>query len=382
MTSVESIDLLTLACELIRRKSVTPDDAGCQSLMIDHLKPLGFAIEHLPFAEVENFWARRGTADPLVVFAGHTDVVPTGPLEEWSSPPFEPEIRGPNLYGRGAADMKSSLAAMMVAVSRFLQTQQSHNGSIGFLVTSDEEGNAKNGTAKVVEHLSRSGTNIHYCIVGEPSSHLRIGDVIRVGRRGSLNARLTVSGIQGHVAYPNDALNPIHHTLCALDALTRHIWDEGNDVFPPTSLQISNIHAGTSATNVIPGKLEVDFNIRFNTEQTIDGLTSAVEKILAGIGIPYNIDWVVSGEPFETKGTHFPEVVMAAVQDVTGEKVEMSTSGGTSDGRFIAPTGAEVVELGPVNASIHKIDEYIATDDLEPLAQMYERILYRLLVRN
>lgn len=382
MTSAESIDLLELTCELIRRKSITPNDGGCQSVMIEHLEPLGFEIKRLPFGDVENFWARRGTDNPLFVFAGHTDVVPTGSLEEWSSPPFEPEIRGSNLYGRGAADMKSSLAAMVVAVSRFLTTEQNHKGSIGFLVTSDEEGPAKNGTIKVVEHLSRIGTDIDYCLVGEPSSHQRIGDTIRIGRRGSLNAKLTVSGVQGHVAYPDDALNPIHHTFCALDALTNHIWDEGNDVFPPTSLQISNIHAGTGATNVIPGKLEVDFNIRFNTEQTVDSLTSTVERILAEAGLPYKIDWALSGKPFTIKNNHFPEIVMASVEDVTGGKAEMSTSGGTSDGRFIAPTGAEVVELGPVNASIHKIDEHISTADLEPLAQMYERILYRLLTHK
>ena len=374
-------DALALTQELIRRASVTPDDGGCQELMIRHLAPLGFHVERLPFGDVTNFWARRGTAGPLLAFAGHTDVVPPGPLEAWTSPPFEPQLRNGLLYGRGAADMKSSLAAMLVATRRFLSAHPDHAGSIAFLVTSDEEADAVNGTVKVVEHLRARGTNIDWCVVGEPSSRERTGDVIRVGRRGSLNGRLTVHGVQGHVAYPDAASNAIHSALGALDALARRTWDNGNASFPPTGFQISNIAAGTGAANVIPGTLTVLFNFRFNTEQTAGALRAEVERTLRDAGVRFEIAWHLSGAPFLTPSGSLTRAVRDAVRDVAGHDPERSTGGGTSDGRFIAPTGAEVVELGPVNASIHKVDEHVAVADIDVLADMYQGVLQNLLVR-
>lgn len=373
---------LALTRELIRRASVTPDDGGCQELMIRHLAPLGFQVERLPFGDVTNFWARRGADGPLLAFAGHTDVVPPGPLEAWTSPPFEPHLRNGLLYGRGAADMKSSLAAMLVATHRFVSDHPDHRGSIAFLVTSDEEADAVNGTVKVVEHLRARGTTIDWCVVGEPSSRARIGDVIRVGRRGSLNGRLTVHGVQGHVAYPDAASNAIHSALGALDALARRTWDAGNASFPPTGFQISNIAAGTGASNVIPGTLTVLFNFRFNTEQTAETLRAEVERTLREAGVRFEIAWQLSGAPFLTNPGSLTRAVRDAVRDVGGRDPEQSTGGGTSDGRFIAPTGAEVVELGPVNASIHKVDEHVAVADVDLLADMYQRVLQNLLLRG
>ena len=372
---------LALTRELIRRASVTPDDGGCQELMIEHLAPLGFQVERLPFGDVTNLWARRGTEGPLLAFAGHTDVVPPGPLEAWTSPPFEPRLRNGLLYGRGAADMKSSLAAMLVATRRFLSAHPDHAGSIAFLVTSDEEADAVNGTVKVVEHLRARGTAIDWCVVGEPSSRERVGDVIRVGRRGSLNGRLTVRGVQGHVAYPDAASNAIHSALGALDALARRTWDAGNASFPPTGFQISNIAAGTGAQNVIPGSLTALFNFRFNTEQTAEALRAEVERTLREAGVRFEIAWHLSGAPFLTDPGPLTRAVRDAIRDVTGHDPEHSTGGGTSDGRFIAPTGAEVVELGPVNASIHKVDEHVAVADIDLLADMYQRVPQNLLLR-
>lgn len=373
-------EVLSLAEALVRRPSVTPQDAGCQTLIAETLAPLGFVAEPMPFGDVSNLWARRGTAAPLFVFAGHTDVVPTGPAEAWSSPPFEPEVRGGALFGRGAADMKSSLAAMLVAVRRFVARHPNHGGSLAFLITSDEEGVAVDGTARVVAALDRRGERIDFCVVGEPSSTERLGDVVRVGRRGSLNGTLSVQGVQGHVAYPDQALNPVHAALGVLDALARRRWDAGNDFFPPTGFQISNVAAGTGAHNVIPNTMTVQFNFRFNTEQTVAGLKDQVESALAeGVDARCELTWSVSGLPFLTQPGRLTEAVAAAVREVAGHAPEQSTGGGTSDGRFIAPSGAEVVEVGPVNASIHKIDECVAVADLAPLTHIYEGILRRLL---
>ena len=373
-------EVLGLAEALVRRPSVTPQDAGCQTLIAETLVPLGFVAEPMPFGDVSNLWARRGTAAPLFVFAGHTDVVPTGPVEAWSSPPFEPEVRGGALFGRGAADMKSSLAAMLVAVRRFVARHPNHGGSLAFLITSDEEGVAVDGTARVVAALDRRGERIDFCVVGEPSSTEHLGDVVRVGRRGSLNGTLSVQGVQGHVAYPDQALNPVHAALGVLDALARRRWDAGNDFFPPTGFQISNVAAGTGAHNVIPNAMTVQFNFRFNTEQTVAGLKAQVESALAeGVDARCELTWSVSGLPFLTQPGRLTEAVAAAVREVAGHAPEQSTGGGTSDGRFIAPSGAEVVEVGPVNASIHKIDECVAVADLAPLTHIYEGILRRLL---
>ena len=382
MSTTEALtqEVLRLAEALVRRPSVTPQDAGCQGLLLEALTPLGFGVEPMPFGEVSNFWARRGAKGPLLVFAGHTDVVPTGPEEAWTSPPFEPTVRAGALYGRGAADMKSSLAAMLIAVRRFVASRPDHSGSIGFLVTSDEEGPAVDGTARVVAELARRGERIDWCVVGEPSSAERLGDVVRVGRRGSLNGTLSVHGQQGHVAYPDEALNPIHAALGALDALARRRWDAGNGFFPPTGFQLSNVAAGTGAHNVIPNALTAQFNFRFNTEQTVAGLKAAVEETLAArVEAPWDVRWHLSGQPFLTHPGALTEAVAAAVREVAGISPERSTGGGTSDGRFIAPTGAEVVELGPINATIHKIDECVAVADLAPLARMHEAILRRLL---
>ena len=373
-------DVLSLAQALVRRPSVTPEDAGCQALLGERLAPAGFVVEHLPFGAVSNLWARRGAEPPLFVFAGHTDVVPPGPLASWTSPPFQPTIRHDALFGRGAAHMKGSLAAMLVAVERFVAANPRHGGSIGFLITSDEEGEAVDGTAKAMAELQRRGERIDWCVVGEPSSRRRLGDTMRVGRRGSLNATLTVRGVQGHVAYPDLALNPIHAALDALSLLAGREWDAGNEFFPPTGFQISNIAAGTGAHNVIPGELHAQFNFRFNTEQSVEGLQAAVEAVLdERVAAARELRWAASGLPFLTKPGRLTQAVVAAVEEVAGVTPEASTGGGTSDGRFIAPTGAEVVELGPVNATIHKIDEHVAVADLAPLSRMYEGVLRRLL---
>ena len=370
---------LALACALVERPSVTPEDAGCQRLLGDRLGRLGFRLEPMPFGEVENLWAVHGEAGPLFCFAGHTDVVPPGPEAAWTSPPFTPAIRHGRLYGRGAADMKGSLAAMVTAVERFLRRHPQPRGRIAFLITSDEEGPAVNGTVKVVERLTARGEHIDWCLVGEPSSTAVTGDVIKNGRRGSLNARLTVRGRQGHVAYPHLADNPIHRALPALAELAATRWDEGNDHFPPTTFQISNLHAGTGATNVIPGELTCLFNFRFSTESTAEGLRARTEAVLDRHGLDYRIDWSLSGEPFLTASGELVAAARAAVREVAGFEPALSTSGGTSDGRFIAPTGAQVIELGPVNASIHQVDEWVDIDGLERLSRIYEGILTRLL---
>ncbi|MEE3279540.1 MAG: succinyl-diaminopimelate desuccinylase [Pseudomonadota bacterium] len=376
-----SKEVFDLTCDLISRSSETPDDGGCQQLIAQRLSAAGFDVNHLPFGPVCNMWAKVGEGEPLVVFAGHTDVVPPGPLAQWRSPPFEPTVVGEYLYGRGAADMKSSLAAMTVATERFLLAHPDHLGSIGFLITSDEEGDATDGTVKVIDHLNQQGTRIDMCVVGEPSSDKQLGDVVRVGRRGSLNGRMRFVGEQGHVAYPDQACNPIHAAIAALSELTTRIWDSGNIYFPPTSFQISNIKAGTGATNVIPGELDVQFNFRFNTEHSAESLQVSVENHLRNHdpGIEVIFDWQLSGQPFLTQKGKLLDAAQTAIRSVASLDPELSTSGGTSDGRFIALTGAEVVELGPVNESIHKINECVHISDLETLAKMYQDILFRLL---
>jgi succinyl-diaminopimelate desuccinylase len=374
-----SDEAVELARELIRRPSVTPDDAGCQPLLIARLAALGFEIETLPFGRVSNFWARLGSTAPLVVFAGHTDVVPPGPEDTWDTPPFEPQIRDGCLWGRGACDMKSSLAAMIVATERFLAGSPPLQGSIGFLITSDEEGDAIDGTARVVSHLGERGVRIDHCIVGEPSSTARTGDVVRNGRRGSLSGRIRVHGTQGHVAYPEQVDNPIHRFAPALVELSMRSWDHGNEYFPPTSFQVSNIQAGTGATNIVPGVLEAHFNFRFNSEHTPDGLKRAVHDCFDAHRLRYDIAWHLSGMPFLTPRGVLTQAVSEAVADVMGFRPALSTSGGTSDGRFIAPTGAGVVEIGPVNATIHKVNEHIAVSEIDDLTRILHALLTRLL---
>jgi len=374
-----------LAKELISRVSVTPEDAGCQELIAARLNQLGFQTRQINAEGVHNLWAWRGTGSPHLMFAGHTDVVPPGPLEQWQTPPFVPTVKNGQLYGRGAADMKSSLAAMIVAVEDATAQAEHNNGTLSFLITSDEEGVATYGTRYAIDVLAKEGIRPDYCVVGEPSSSEQLGDVVRSGRRGSLNAKLKVIGTQGHVAYPQDANNPIHNVLTALSAMTTKEWDLGNDFYPPTSFQISNINGGTGATNVIPGELEIDFNFRFNTEQTATGLSASVEEILHSYGVTYEIKWQLSGEPFLTLPGALTEAVTQAIKAETGLTTELSTSGGTSDGRFISPWDkpgsgqVEVVELGPLNATIHKIDECVAVDDLMPLARIYQQIIKTLL---
>lgn len=370
---------LELAQALIARPSVTPQDAGCLDLIAERLAPLGFALERIDANGVSNLWARRGNARPLVCFAGHTDVVPTGPLDKWGSDPFVPTIRDGKLYGRGAADMKSSLAAFVVAAERFVAANPGHKGSIALLLTSDEEGDAVDGTVRVVEALKARGEAIDCCIVGEPTSFNRFGDMIKNGRRGSLSAKLVVKGIQGHVAYPERVRNPVHQAAPALAELAATRWDEGNEYFPPTSFQISNIRAGTGATNVVPGELEVLFNFRFSTASTMEGLQSRVHEILDRHGLEYAIHWTLGGRPFLTPRGPLVDAVVAAIHATTGMTPELSTSGGTSDGRFIADICPEVVEFGPLNATIHKIDECVDVADLEPLTAAYQGILQRLL---
>ncbi|MGV6818220.1 MAG: succinyl-diaminopimelate desuccinylase [Thiotrichales bacterium] len=370
---------LELARQLIARPSVTPEDKGCQELLISRLEPLGFRAERLRFGDVDNLWLRRGDSAPLFCFAGHTDVVPTGPESQWRFPPFEPTEADGMLFGRGAADMKGSIAAMTTAIESFLSSNPDHPGSIALLITSDEEGPAVNGTVKVIETLEARGEKIDYCLVGEPSSTSAVGDVVKNGRRGSLGARLMVKGQQGHVAYPHLARNPVHLALFALAELANTEWDQGNEFFPPTTFQISNIHAGTGATNVIPGDMEVLFNFRFSTETNAEQLKMRAEEILARHRVPFEIEWTLSGQPFLTAAGKLVEAIREGIRSVTGRETELSTAGGTSDGRFIAPTGAEVVELGPLNATIHQIDEHVSIEDLDILSKIYEQILQRLL---
>lgn len=370
---------LALACELIARDSTTPDDAGCQQLIGARLAACGFTLESMRFGDVDNLWARRGSESPVLCFAGHTDVVPCGPLEQWDTAPFAPVIRDGMLHGRGAADMKGSLAAMVVAVEEFVTACPDHRGSIAFLITSDEEGPATEGTVKVVETLVERGEQVDWCIVGEPSSTELVGDVVKNGRRGSLNARLLVRGKQGHVAYPHLARNPIHLAAPALAELAAETWDQGNAFFPPTSFQISNIHAGTGATNVVPGQLEALINFRFSTESTVEGLQQRVCDILDRHGLDYELEWTLSGLPFLTEPGELLDGVAAAIRQVTGRDTQPSTSGGTSDGRFIATMGTQVVELGPVNATIHQLNEHISVADLETLTAIYQATLQRLL---
>lgn len=374
---------LELAVDLLARRSITPDDAGCQDLMIKRLEAIGFRVERLRFGEVDNFWAERGGSGPLLAFAGHTDVVPTGPEEQWQQPPFEPVIDAEGmLLGRGAADMKGSLAAMVVACEEFVAQHPEHPGRIGLLITSDEEGPATNGTVKVVQWLEARNIKIDWCLVGEPSSTERLGDVIKNGRRGSLGGTLTVRGVQGHVAYPHLAVNPIHQLAPALAELSQQRWDEGNEFFPATTFQVSNIHGGTGATNVIPGEVQVLFNFRFSTEVTEPQLRQRTEEILHRHGLDFDVVWQLSGQPFLTTKGELVAAVVQAVKDETGQVPVLSTAGGTSDGRFIAPTGAQVVELGPLNATIHQVNERVSAQDLNRLTRIYQKTIERLLLND
>ena len=381
-------DTLRLTEALIARPSVTPEDAGCQGLMAQRLSAIGFECTTLTYgpaeAPVVNLWAiKRGRGHakgaPTLAFAGHTDVVPTGPLDQWTTPPFTPSYRDGQLYGRGAADMKTSLAAMVVASEEFVAAHPDHQGSIAFLITADEEGPSVDGTVKVCEWLQAQGERLDACIVGEPTSVQTLGDMIKNGRRGSLSGKLRVKGIQGHIAYPHLARNPIHQVAPALADLTTIDWDRGNDHFPPTSWQMSNIHAGTGANNVIPGEVVIDFNFRFSTESTPDSLQSRLEDVLRRHGLEFQIDWTLGGRPFLTRPGSLIEAISGAIEQTTGIKTELSTTGGTSDGRFIAQICPQVVEFGPINASIHKIDEHVAVDAIDPLKDIYKRTLERLL---
>ncbi|HIF9336417.1 TPA: succinyl-diaminopimelate desuccinylase [Photobacterium damselae] len=371
--------VISLAKDLLSRRSVTPEDAGCQDVMIERLRQLVFCIETMVFDDTTNLWARRGTQAPLFVFAGHTDVVPSGPIEQWHTHPFEPTIKDGMLYGRGAADMKGSLACMIVAIERFIAENPDHQGSIGLLITSDEEGPFINGTTRVVDTLEARNEKIDLCIVGEPSSTLVVGDVVKNGRRGSITGDLTVKGIQGHVAYPHLADNPVHRALPALAELAAKTWDNGNDYFPPTSFQIPNINAGTGASNVVPGECQVQFNFRFSTELTDEAIKAQVHEILDQHQLDYHLNWTLSGHPFLTEKGTLVDAVVAAIEEVAHITPELSTSGGTSDGRFIARTGAQVIELGPVNATIHKVNECVKIEDLELLTDMYQKVLEKTL---
>lgn len=371
--------VLSLVSELIRRPSVTPADEGCQAQLVTRLSAAGFTCETIASGGVVNLWARRGTAAPLAIFAGHTDVVPPGPPEQWRTDPFDPVVKDGVLYGRGAADMKSSIAAFVVAAEEFVAARPDHAGSIGLLITSDEEGPATDGTVKVCELLVARGETPDFCIVGEPTSGTRLGDTIKNGRRGSLSARLVVKGKQGHVAYPEKARNPIHLAAPAVAELAGTTWDDGNDYFPPTTFQISNFHSGTGATNVVPGDAIIDFNFRFSTESTADGLKTRVADILGRHGLEFDITWSLSGHPFLTPKGTLCAALTDAIGEETGVQAELSTTGGTSDGRFIAQICPQVVEFGPINASIHQINEHIAVDSLEPLKNIYRRTLEKLL---
>lgn len=374
--------VLSLAKDLISRPSVTPKDEGCQQLMADFLTPLGFATESMVFHDTTNLWARKGTTGPLFCFAGHTDVVPSGPADKWNTPPFEPTIIDGVLYGRGAADMKGSIASMLAAVKRFVTDYPDHQGSIAFLITSDEEGPFINGTPKVIETLEARQEKITWCLVGEPSSTHELGDIVKNGRRGSLTGDLTIYGIQGHVAYPHLAENPVHLALPALTELAAIQWDNGNAFFPATSFQIANINAGTGASNVIPGELHVQFNFRYSTELTDTDIKQQVCALLDRHNLRYELKWTLSGQPFLTGSGKLVEATQNAIKAVTGRVTELSTSGGTSDGRFIAPTGAQVIELGPINATIHKVNECVNVADLETLSDIYYKMMQELLVNN
>lgn len=379
MSKINSSKTLTLTSKLIARPSVTPKDEGCQDLLADELTPIGFVAEKMNFGEVENLWLRKGTEAPLFCFAGHTDVVPTGPVEEWDDDPFNAEIRDGKLYGRGTADMKGSIAAFTVACQRFVADFPDHKGSIAYLITSDEEGPATDGTVKVIKTLEDRNEKIDWCLVGEPSSTNEVGDVIKNGRRGSLGCWLQINGKQGHVAYPHLAENPIHLTAPMLKELTAMEWDKGNDFFPPTTFQVSNLHSGTGVTNVIPGALKMIFNFRFSTEITPEELKQRVEALLDKHNLNYEIKWVLSGMPFLTAEGDLVDAAVSAIKKVSGIDAELSTSGGTSDGRFIAPTGAQVLELGPTNATIHQINECVGEDELDTLEQVYYEVLKNLL---
>jgi len=372
-------DTLALTLDLLARPSVSPADGGCQAVMIERLLALGFSVERLPFGPVENFWAKRGSHGPVFCFAGHTDVVPTGPREDWRTDPFAPVIQDGVLYGRGAADMKSGLAAMVTATESFVRAHPDHRGTIAFLITSDEEGPSVDGTRRVVDVLKERDEKIDWCLIGEPSSESQLGDTIKIGRRGSLSGRLTVHGIQGHIAYPQTADNPIHALAPALAELTSRTWDQGNAHFQPTSFQISNISAGTGAPNVIPGELKARFNLRFSTEQTIESLQTTVESILRHHGVKYSLEWFISGYPFLTVPGALSEAATRAVREQLQRTPVLSTGGGTSDGRFIAPMGAQVIELGVINASIHKVNESVRIEDIDRLQALYRRTLELLL---
>ena len=375
-------ETIELAQKLIQIDSVTPNDKGCQNIIADYLKPLGFNTEHLKFGEVDNIWARKGTEAPCFVFAGHTDVVPTGPENAWTHPPFSAHIDGDMMFGRGTADMKSSIACFMAATKRFVADYPDHKGSIAYLITSDEEGPALDGTVKVVETLEARNEKFEYCLVGEPSSSNKLADSIKNGRRGSLSGTLTIKGIQGHIAYPELADNPIHNMAPALEQLVQVQWDHGNEYFPPTSFQISNINGGTGATNVIPGDVVIQFNFRFSTEHTPESLKESVHAILDHHKLDYTLDWNLSGLPFITPADgELIRAVRTASDNVMGYKPILSTAGGTSDGRFIAPTGAQVIELGPLNATIHKIDEQVSVSDLNQLTEIYYHTLVELLAK-
>ena len=372
---------LDLAANLIRRPSLTPEDHGCLDVITARLAALGFVAERLSYPPVENLWATRGSGRPVLCFAGHTDVVPTGPREEWRTDPFEPVITEGLLYGRGAADMKSGLAAMVTAAERFVARHPDHPGTLAFLLTSDEEGAAVDGTRRVIDVLESRGDKIDWCVVGEPTSHETLGDTVKIGRRGSLSCQLTVHGVQGHIAYPHLADNPVHAFAPALAELASRRWDQGNAYFQPTSFQVANIAAGTGAPNVIPGELRVRFNLRYSTEQTVESLQRTVLEILGRHRVKYTLDWIIAGLPFLTQPGKLTDAVSAAVTEVTGQTPVFSTTGGTSDGRFIAPTGAQVVELGVANATIHKVNECARVTDIERLSLVYERVMEKLLAR-
>ena len=379
MSTPPNSSTLRLTEELIARASVSPVDGGCQALMIERLEAIGFAVERLKFGPVDNFWARRGRGGPVFCFAGHTDVVPSGPVDEWQSDPFVPRVVDGVLYGRGAADMKSGLAAMVTACEEFVRRYPSHRGTLAFLITSDEEGPSVDGTRRVVEVLRERREPIDWCLVGEPSSELALGDTIKIGRRGSLSGRLTVHGVQGHIAYPQFADNPVHAVVPALAELAARSWDRGNEHFQPTTFQVSNISAGTGAPNVIPGELKARFNLRFSTEQTVDGLKTVVEELLRRHRVNFSLEWFVSGYPFLTAPGELSQAAIRAVQEQLQITPKLSTGGGTSDGRFIAPMGAQVIEMGVINATIHKVNECVRVADIDGLQRLYTRILELLL---
>jgi len=383
MTQTMSVSpTIALAQDLMGRASVTPEDKGCQELMITRLEAIGFIVERMRFGEVDNFWARRGTEQPVLAFAGHTDVVPSGPVDQWHTPPFEPTIKDGFLYGRGAADMKGSLASWIVALEEFIALHPNHRGSLALLITSDEEGPFVDGTTRVIDTLEARGEKMDWCIVGEPSSTNTLGDVIKNGRRGSLTANITAKGIQGHVAYPHLVINPIHKVAPALAELVSTKWDDGNEFFPPTSFQIANINGGTGASNVVPGHVEVMCNFRYSTELTAGDLTAKLETILDNHKVDYDIQWTYNGLPFLTGSGSLVDACRDAIKTTTGTDTQLSTAGGTSDGRFIAPTGAQVVELGPCNSTIHQLNECVKVSDLEQLTQVYFGVLTRLMAQE